>query len=91
MILHLYYEKSLPDLPGQNGIWVKFYHDWPKNDDENIFEILPRALRNYRNIFYFIEITNSVTKITIFAHVRMEGFKKNLKRPQNFAKSSPYS
>ena len=33
-------------LPGQNGIWVKFYHFWPKNDDEkwsrkNIFEISP--------------------------------------------------
>ena len=79
-------------LPGQNGIWVKFYHDWPKNDDEYIFEILPRAIsRNCRNIFYFIKITNSVTKMTIFAHVRMEGFQKKLKRPQNFAKSSPYS
>ena len=33
-------------IPGQNGIWVKFYHFWPKNDGENwsrknIFEIPP--------------------------------------------------
>jgi hypothetical protein len=32
----------------QNGIWVKFYHFWPKNDGEkwfrkNIFEIPPCA------------------------------------------------
>ena len=59
--------------------WVKFYHFWPKHDDEkwsgkNIFEIFPCALSNYKHIFYFIhrrifaKVTNSVTKITIFAH-----------------------
>ena len=35
-------------LPGQNGIWVKFYHFWPKNDGEKwcrnlFFEIPPCA------------------------------------------------
>ena len=44
--------------PGQNGIWVNFYHFWPKNDDEkwsrkNIFEIPPCALKNYKNILTF--------------------------------------
>jgi hypothetical protein len=62
---------------------VKFYHSWPKNDDEkwsrkNTLEILPCALRNLKNIFYFIEMrifakfTNSVTKMT-FSH---EGISK---------------
>jgi hypothetical protein len=39
---------------------VKFYHFWPKNDDENwsrknIFEIPPCACRNFKNIFNIIE------------------------------------
>ena len=41
-------EKINFTLPGQNGIRVKFYHFWPKNDGEkwsrkNIFEIPPCA------------------------------------------------
>ena len=40
------YDKSNHCLLGQNGIWVKFLHFWPKNDDEKwsqetIFEIPP--------------------------------------------------
>ena len=44
-------EKFNRTLPGQNGIWVKSYHFWPKNDGEkwwrkNIFET-PHALSHY--------------------------------------------
>ena len=38
------YISFLQCLPGQNRVWVKFEHFWPKNDSEkwyrkNIFEI----------------------------------------------------
>ena len=38
------YDKSDHCFPGQNGIWVKYWHFWPKNDGEkwsrkNTFEI----------------------------------------------------
>ena len=70
-------------LPSQNGIRVKLYHFWPKNDDEkwsrkNIFEIPPWACRNLKNIFYIIErrifneIINKLMKMT------WKDFKKNL-------------
>ena len=47
-------------LRAQNGIWVKFYHFWPKKDGEkwsrkNIFEIPPCAKPFSENLFYFIE------------------------------------
>ena len=47
-------------MPGQNGIWVKFYHFGPKNDGEkwvrkNSFEIPPWAQPFYDRLIYFIE------------------------------------
>ena len=41
-------EKINFTLPGQDGMWVKFYHFWPKNDGEkwsrkNILVIPPCA------------------------------------------------
>ena len=47
-------------LSGQNGIWVKFYSFWPKNDEEkwsrkNISKIAPCAKAFSENLFYFIE------------------------------------
>ena len=70
-------------LPDQNGIWVKFYHLWPKNDCEkwrrkNIFEILPCGKPKSDPLIYFKEwgifykITNSITKLTLFAHERTQ-------------------
>ena len=32
--LQTVYDKSEHCLPGQNGIWVKCQHFWPKNDGE---------------------------------------------------------
>ena len=57
---HIIYEKSNHCLLAQNGIWVKFYHFWPKNDDEkwsrkNIFEI-PSCGNPFSDPFiYFIK------------------------------------
>ena len=53
----------------QNGIWVKFQHFWPKNDDEkwsrkNIFEIPPCA-HHVIFITKFVPFNqNSVIKMT---------------------------
>ena len=45
---HTVYDKFNSGVLGQNVIWVKFQHFWPKNDDEkwsrkNVFEIPPCA------------------------------------------------
>ena len=46
VLQHSIDEKFNFTLPDQNGIWVKFYNSWSKNDGEkwsgkNIFEIPP--------------------------------------------------
>ena len=62
-------------LLGQNGIWSKFYHFWPKNDGEKwsrkfFFEIPPCAYHFLLNEFtskkggILIKSTNSVIKMT---------------------------
>ena len=46
-------------VPGQNGIWVKFLHFWPKNDDEKW---------SRKNIFKNPPCSHHVTFINDFLH-----------------------
>ena len=61
-------------MPAQNGIWGKFYHFWPKNDDEKwsrktIFEIPPCALWNVLIHFqhYIFEFLHKITHSVVYA------------------------
>ena len=66
-------------LPTQNGIWVKIYHFWPKNDDakgsRKIFLKFLHAQTHFQTLLFTPEkegfgtkMTNSVTKMTFFKH-----------------------
>jgi hypothetical protein len=61
-------------LPTQNGIWVKIYHFWPKNDDakgsRKMFLKFLHAQTHFQTLLFTPEkegfgtkMTNSVTKI----------------------------
>ena len=57
-------------LPGQNEMWVKFYHFGTKNDDEkwsrkNIFEITPCPKPFPENLLYFVvDFLHKTTKFS---------------------------